>query len=551
MTLKNPIVVASGTYGFGHEFAEFYDLSELGAICAKGLTVHKKDGNPPPRIAETPAGILNSVGLQNPGVDAFCEQEMPYLKKSGTKIIANISGNTLEEFTELAEKVSAAGVDLIEVNISCPNVKHGGLAWGTQPASAAAATEAVKKAATVPVMVKLSPNVTDITEIARAVEAAGADALSLINTLLGMRIDIETRRPILRNNMGGLSGPAVLPVAVRMIYQVANAVKLPNSRHGRCGDRGRRGGDDDGRCHGRGRSVQPALQTPMRRSRCAMACAVIWSGTIWARQVYSPRRCSPIKLLRRIPMTRIFIIRHAEAEGNLYRRLHGQYDSLLTENGLKQVAALRKRFEKEQVDACYSSDLIRTRMTAKAIYEPKHLPLQTDPRFREIRMGIWEEVPFGEVGQHEKHLLDTFNEDPAHWVIPGAERYEEYTGRFLAAMTEAAEAHDGQSIAIFSHGSVIRGVLMRLFYGADHPEQTGHCDNTGVTLLEYEAGQYHLIYKNDNSHLSEELSTLAKQSWWRQDGKTVITTCGTDPWVTRQIPICSSGRMPGAPSMET
>ena len=227
VTLKNPIVVASGTYGFGHEFAEFYDLSELGAICAKGLTVHKKDGNPPPRIAETPAGILNSVGLQNPGVDAFCEQEMPYLKKSGTKIIANISGNTLEEFTELAEKVSAAGVDLIEVNISCPNVKHGGLAWGTQPASAAAATEAVKKAATVPVMVKLSPNVTDITEIARAVEAAGADALSLINTLLGMRIDIETRRPILRNNMGGLSGPAVLPVAVRMIYQVANAVKLP------------------------------------------------------------------------------------------------------------------------------------------------------------------------------------------------------------------------------------------------------------------------------------------------------------------------------------
>ena len=227
VTLKNPIVVASGTYGFGHEFAEFYDLSELGAICAKGLTVHKKDGNPPPRIAETPAGILNSVGLQNPGVDAFCAHEMPYLKKSGTKIIANISGNTLEEFTELAEKVSAAGVDLIEVNISCPNVKHGGLAWGTQPASAAAATEAVKKAATVPVMVKLSPNVTDITEIARAVEAAGADALSLINTLLGMRIDIETRRPILRNNMGGLSGPAVFPVAVRMIYQVANAVKLP------------------------------------------------------------------------------------------------------------------------------------------------------------------------------------------------------------------------------------------------------------------------------------------------------------------------------------
>ena len=222
VTLKNPIVVASGTFGFGHEFSEFYDLSELGAICAKGLTVHRKDGNPPPRIAETPAGILNSVGLQNPGVDVFCEQEMPYLKKSGTKIIANISGNTLDEFTELAEKVSAAGV-----NISCPNVKCGGLAWGTQPESAAAATTAVKNAATVPVIVKLSPNVTDITQIARAVEDAGADGVSLINTLLGMRIDVKTRRPILHNNMGGLSGPAVLPVAVRMIYQVARAVKIP------------------------------------------------------------------------------------------------------------------------------------------------------------------------------------------------------------------------------------------------------------------------------------------------------------------------------------
>ncbi|MDD3164719.1 MAG: dihydroorotate dehydrogenase [Oscillospiraceae bacterium] len=225
--LKNPIVVASGTFGFGHEFADYYDLSELGAICAKGLTVAKKDGNPPPRIAETPSGILNSVGLQNPGVDYFCAHEMPYLKQSGTKIIANISGNTLDEFTELAEKVSAAGVDLIEVNISCPNVKCGGLAWGTQPESAAAATAAVKKAATVPVIVKLSPNVTDITAIARAVEAAGADAVSLINTILGMRIDVNTRRPVLRNNMGGLSGPAVLPVAVRMIYQVACAVKIP------------------------------------------------------------------------------------------------------------------------------------------------------------------------------------------------------------------------------------------------------------------------------------------------------------------------------------
>lgn len=225
---KNPILVASGTFGFGHEYGKFYDLSELGGICVKGTTLQKRDGNPAPRIAETPSGILNSVGLQNPGVDAFCAEEMPFLKRFDTKIVANISGNTLEEYSELAEKVAAAGVDMIEVNISCPNVKAGGLAFGTSCTSAAAATEAVKNhAGSVPVMVKLSPNVTDITEIARAVEAAGADALSLINTLLGMRIDLKTRRPILKNNTGGLSGPAVLPVAVRMVWQVANAVKLP------------------------------------------------------------------------------------------------------------------------------------------------------------------------------------------------------------------------------------------------------------------------------------------------------------------------------------
>ena len=227
LELSNPIVVASGTFGFGREFAEYYPLSELGAICTKGLTVRRKDGNLSPRIAETPSGMLNSVGLQNPGVDYFCEHEMPWLRQQGTKIIANISGNTLEEFSELTEKVCAAGVDMIEVNISCPNVKCGGLAFGTQPDSAAAATQAVKKYATVPVMVKLSPNVTSIVDIARAAEDAGADALSLINTLLGMRIDLNTRRPILRNNTGGMSGPAVLPVAVRCLWQVSNAVKVP------------------------------------------------------------------------------------------------------------------------------------------------------------------------------------------------------------------------------------------------------------------------------------------------------------------------------------
>lgn len=227
VSFRNPIVTASGTFGFGREYGEFYDLGQLGGICVKGLTLHRRDGNPAPRIAETPQGILNSVGLQNPGVDAFIAEELPFLRQFDTRVIANISGNTLDDYAAMAEKVSGAGVDLIEVNISCPNVKAGGLAFGTSCASAAAVTGEVKAHASVPVMVKLSPNVTDIAEIARAVEQAGADAVSLINTLLGMRIDVRTRRPILKMNTGGLSGPAVLPVAVRMVWQVAQAVQIP------------------------------------------------------------------------------------------------------------------------------------------------------------------------------------------------------------------------------------------------------------------------------------------------------------------------------------
>ena len=226
--MKNPVVVASGTFGFGREYGRFYDLSELGGICCKGLTLHRREGNPGPRIAETPMGILNSVGLQNPGVDAFIAEELPELRKHDLAVIANISGNTPEEYGVMCEKLSAAGVDMIEVNISCPNVKAGGLAYGTKPELAAEVTAVAKAhAGRVPVMVKLSPNVTDVTEIARAVADAGADALSLINTLRGMRIDVRTRRPILRMNTGGLSGPAVLPVAVRMVWEVAQAVKLP------------------------------------------------------------------------------------------------------------------------------------------------------------------------------------------------------------------------------------------------------------------------------------------------------------------------------------
>ena len=225
--MKNPVVVASGTFGFGREYGQFYNLNELGGICCKGFTLHRREGNPSPRIAETPMGILNSVGLQNPGVDAFIAEELPELRTHDLAIIANISGNTPEEYGIMCEKLSAAGVDMIEVNISCPNVKAGGLAYGTKPELAAEVTRVAKAHSTVPVMVKLSPNVTDITEIARAVADAGADALSLINTLRGMRIDVNTRRPILKMNTGGLSGPAVLPVAVRMVWEVANAVDLP------------------------------------------------------------------------------------------------------------------------------------------------------------------------------------------------------------------------------------------------------------------------------------------------------------------------------------
>ena len=225
--LKNPVVVASGTFGFGREYGEFFDLSELGAICCKGLTLHPRQGNPPPRIAETPMGMLNSVGLQNPGVDTFIADELPFLRQYDVKVIANISGNTPEEYGVMCEKLSEAGVDMIEVNISCPNVKAGGLAYGTRPDLAAEVAREAKKHACVPVMVKLSPNVTDITEIAKAAADGGADALSLINTLRGMRIDVNTRRPILKMNTGGLSGPAVLPVAVRMVWEVANAVDLP------------------------------------------------------------------------------------------------------------------------------------------------------------------------------------------------------------------------------------------------------------------------------------------------------------------------------------
>ena len=223
----NPVIAASGTYGNGECYTDLYPLSKLGGISCKGMTIEPKLGNPPPRIAESYSGILNSVGLQNIGVHGFAEYYLPTLKEEGNVIIANVAGATIDDYIAAAEVLDATDVDMIELNISCPNVKQGGASWGVSKEGAAAVAKAVRRAAKKPLIVKLTPNVTDITEIAKAVEAEGADCISLINTLLAMRIDIKTRRPILKNNMGGLSGPAVFPIAVRMVWQCYNAVKIP------------------------------------------------------------------------------------------------------------------------------------------------------------------------------------------------------------------------------------------------------------------------------------------------------------------------------------
>ena len=229
ITLDNPVIPASGTFGYGREFAEIYDINILGSISFKGTTKDARLGNPLPRIAECTGGLINSVGLQNPGVEAVCKDELPNLAKIYKKpLIANISGFSIEEYTACARAMDKESqVGILEVNVSCPNVHNGGMAYGVCAESAAEVTRAVKAVTTKPVYIKLSPNVTDIVEIAKACEDAGADGISLINTLLGLRIDIKTRKPVIANKMGGCSGPAIFPVAVRMVYQVANAVKIP------------------------------------------------------------------------------------------------------------------------------------------------------------------------------------------------------------------------------------------------------------------------------------------------------------------------------------
>lgn len=225
--LKNPVMTASGTFGSGAEYSEFYDLSALGAVVTKGVANVPWPGNPTPRIVETRSGMLNAIGLQNPGIDVFVERDIPNLKKYDTKIIVNVCGKTTEDYCQVVERLASEPVDLLEINVSCPNVKEGGIAFGQNPNALEAITKEVKRYAKQPIIMKLSPNVTDITEMARAAEAGGADVISLINTLTGMKIDIHRRTFAIANKTGGMSGPAVKPVAVRMVYQVANAVNLP------------------------------------------------------------------------------------------------------------------------------------------------------------------------------------------------------------------------------------------------------------------------------------------------------------------------------------
>ena len=225
--LKNPVMTASGTFGSGMEYSEFVDLNKLGAVVTKGVANVPWPGNPTPRIAETYGGMINAIGLQNPGIDVFCERDIPFLKKYDTKIIVNVCGKSERDYVEVVERLAGEPVDMLEINISCPNVKEGGIAFGQNAANIEHITKAIKNVAKQPVIMKLSPNVTDITEMAKAAEAGGADVLSLINTITGMKIDINRQTFAVANKPGGLSGPAVKPVAVRMVYQVANAVKIP------------------------------------------------------------------------------------------------------------------------------------------------------------------------------------------------------------------------------------------------------------------------------------------------------------------------------------
>ncbi len=225
---QNPVWTASGTFGFGIEYEKFVDLNKIGAICVKGLSVKPREGNEPPRIWETPCGMLNAIGLQNPGVEYFIEQILPEIRKFKFRVIANIYGSSVQEYVAVAKAISGVGgIDAVELNISCPNVKKGGISFGVDPVEAAHLTEVVKNSCDKPVIVKLSPNVTDIVEIAKSVESAGADAISAINTLMGMAIDIYRRKPRIKNKFGGLSGPAIKPVAIRMVYQVSRAVNVP------------------------------------------------------------------------------------------------------------------------------------------------------------------------------------------------------------------------------------------------------------------------------------------------------------------------------------
>lgn len=227
VNFKNPVMPASGTFGSGQEYSEFIDLNKLGAVVTKGVSYYPWEGNPPPRIMETSSGMINAIGLQNPGIDVFIKRDIPFLKKFDTKIVVNVCGNTVNDYLKVVECLSEQAIDILEINISCPNVEHGGIAFGQEPKMVEYITKEIKKIAKQPISMKLTPNVTDITEIAKSAEAGGADALSLINTITGMRIDVKKRAFSVANKTGGLSGSAIKPIALRMVYQVYNVVQIP------------------------------------------------------------------------------------------------------------------------------------------------------------------------------------------------------------------------------------------------------------------------------------------------------------------------------------
>ena len=481
----------------------------------QGPDPDRAPGQPRAPHRGNPIGHFELRGPAEPGIDRFIAEQILFLRRYDTAIIANVSGSTVEEYEGMVEKISDADVDLIEMNISCPNVKCGGMAFGTQPAMVEEVVSAAKRKAKKPLIVKLSPNVTDITEIARAAVAAGADALSLINTLLGMRIDIETRRPILSNVMGGLSGPAVFPVAVRMVYQ-------------RCAGRW------TCRSLGMGGIHRDAISW-----RCCFASAdAVAMGTVLFADPLAPVKALPgaggvdgrawceirpraVRRGRGVSYDHGLPDPPRGGRRHVYRRCHGQYDSLLTPRAYEQLPCLAKRFEGVPLDAVYASDLFRARTTAKAVAQPHGLNVELRPVLREIDMGDWEDLPLGRAAAHLAGGICGLARPPVDARPPHGESVLQAGQRMLDGVRGLVRQHEGGTIAVVTHGSAIRGALT--IAHSFTPEQMGEIgwgDNTCVAKFEFDGpDRLAVVYENDASHLPERLSTFAAIGWKDNNGR--------------------------------